>query len=146
MKILIINGPNLNMIRSRNSEFYGTKSFDEIKKKIEHEFSKFSFVFIHSDSESEIIKLIHDAPQNYRALIINPGAFSHSSLAIRDALEIIKIPKIEVHLSNISSRESFRKISITASVCDGSISGLKENSYIAAIHVINLLINDSQII
>lgn len=137
MKILVINGPNLNLLRKRNSVHYGVYDLDGIKRNLEDSFPDITFTFLQSNSEKEMINEIQSAPQYYSALIINPGGFSHTSIALRDALEICNIPKIEVHLSNISSRENFRKNSLTASVCDGYISGLKHYSYIAAAFILS---------
>jgi 3-dehydroquinate dehydratase-2 len=137
MKILVINGPNLNLLRKRNSDHYGVYDLDGIKRNLEDSFPEITFTFLQSNSEKEMINEIQSAPKYYSALIINPGGFSHTSIALRDALEICNIPKIEVHLSNISSRENFRKNSLTASVCDGYISGFKHYSYIAAAFILS---------
>lgn len=141
MKILIINGPNLNFIEKRKQNFYGSLSLDEIKAKISLEFPSIEFYFYQSNNENDLINEVHTAPSKYDGLIINPGAFSHSSIALRDALEFCKIPKIEVHLSNLYTRDKFRYISITAAYCDGYIAGFKYYSYILAVQsLINILI------
>ncbi|MDQ7816100.1 MAG: type II 3-dehydroquinate dehydratase [Melioribacteraceae bacterium] len=137
MKILVINGPNLNLLKKRNSDHYGVYDLYDIKKNLEDHFPEIAFTFVQSNSESQLITEIQSAPNLFNALIINPGGFSHTGIALRDALEICNIPKIEVHLSNITSRENFRKNSLTASVCDGYISGLKHYSYIAAAYVLS---------
>ena len=90
--------------------------------------------------EGEIIELIQDAPAAFDGIIINPGGYTHSSVAIRDALELISIPKIEVHLSNLSSRESFRQNLVTTTAADGYISGFKENGYLAAIYLLKKML------
>jgi 3-dehydroquinate dehydratase-2 len=141
MKIIIINGPNLNRIKSRNSEHYGNISLEEISKILKSQFNEIEFKTTQTNNEGEIINLIHSAPLYFSGLIINPGGFSHTSIGIRDALEICNIPKVEVHFSNISDREHFRHISLTASKCDGYITGFKYLGYIAAVKLIYDLIS-----
>lgn len=141
MKLIIINGPNLAKIKLRSHEFYGDLNFDDIQSKIRTEYPGIQFDFIQSDSENEIIENVHRATNNYDALIINPGGLSHSSVALRDALEMCNLPKIEVHLSNISTRDHFRKTSLTAAVCNGYISGFKHLSYLSAIYILEKMIN-----
>lgn len=136
MKILIINGPNLSKIKQRDKDIYGSLSFDELKINLKKEFTDDIFEMVFHESEGEIITSIHNAPYNFDGIIINPGGFSHTSVAIRDAIEISKIPIIEVHLSNISARENFRNVSITASKASGYISGFKHFSYFAAVYLL----------
>ena len=136
MKILIINGPNLSKIKQRDKDVYGSLSFEELKANLQKEFVSDAFEVIFHESEGDIISSIHDAPNNFDGIIINPGGFSHTSVAIRDAIEISKIPIIEVHLSNISDRENFRNVSITASKAKGYISGFKHFSYFAAVYLL----------
>ncbi|MBS3944055.1 MAG: 3-dehydroquinate dehydratase [Melioribacter sp.] len=142
MKIIIINGPNLNLLSRRNKSHYGDLSLNGIINLVKSHFPDVTFDFFQSNSEFEIIEKIHHAPDSHNGLIINTGGFSHSSIAIRDALEICNIPKIEVHLSNLSSRENFRKTSITASVCDGYISGFKHISYMTAVYTLLKIITE----
>lgn len=137
MKILIINGPNLNMLGKREQEKYGSFTLEDLEKLIKIEFPKYLFQFYQSNIEGEIVSKIQDAPNNFDALIINPGGYTHTSVAIKDALEIVKIPKIEVHLSHIANREEFRKTMITTQSVDGYISGFKANSYLAAIYLLD---------
>ncbi|MEG8947385.1 type II 3-dehydroquinate dehydratase [Rosettibacter firmus] len=141
MKILIINGPNLNLLKLRNPDYYGATDLNSIQEIIKNKFPDIEFEFFQSYDESSIIKSINEATNKFDGLIINPGGYSHTSVAIRDALEICKIPKVEVHLSNIQARESFRNKSITASVCDGYISGFKSYSYILGVYALINLIN-----
>lgn len=136
MKILIINGPNLSKIKQRDKDIYGSLSFDELIINLKKEFTDDIFEMVFYESEGEIISSIHNAPDNFDGIIINPGGFSHTSVAIRDAIEISKIPIIEVHLSNISGRENFRNVSITASKASGYISGFKHFSYFAAVYLL----------
>ena len=135
MKILVLNGPNLNLLKRRDANHYGNLGLDDIQKILETEFSDDEFQFFQSNQEGELIDKIQSASENFDALIINPGGYAHSSVAIRDALEMANIIKIETHLSNLSSRESFRQNLITASACDGYISGFQEKSYLAAVYL-----------
>ena len=138
MKILIINGPNLNLLGERSNEFYGSNSLNDLKKNIKQDFPQHNFEFFQSNHEGELIEKIQGANKGFDGLIINPGGYSHTSVAIRDALELISIPKIEVHLSNLAKRENFRHNMLTASNCDGYISGFGEKSYLAAIYLLEL--------
>ncbi len=133
MKILVINGPNLNMLGKREESHYGALTLNDLEDLIQNEFKDDKFEFFQSNHEGEIIDQIQNAPTYFNGIIINPGGFSHTSVAIRDALEVCKLPKIEVHLSNISAREDFRKNSITAPMTNGYLSGFQELSYIGGI-------------
>lgn len=135
MKILIINGPNLNLLGLRDRTVYGELTLDEINSELIKEFPQVQFQFFQANDEGSIIDKIQSS-QNFDGLIINPGGYSHTSVAIKDALDLIKIPKIEVHLSNLSKRESYRQNLITASSCDGYISGIKHYGYFAAVYSI----------
>lgn len=133
--ICIINGPNLNNISKREQEYYGGKDFKEILEKLKLEFPQLNFEYFQSDIEGEICKKIINLDEKISGLIINPGAFTHNSVSIRDSLSLLKIPVIEVHLSNISNRENFRKINLTTSKTMGYISGFKQHSYFAACYL-----------
>lgn len=139
--IAIINGPNLDVLEKRDSSLYGGNSFDIIKEKLTQEFNDLNIIFFQSNLEGEICSFINSKSDEIDGLIINPGAFTHSSIAIRDSLNLLKIPVIEVHLSNISSREYFRKINLTTSITKGYISGFKENSYYAACYLLKKILN-----
>ncbi|HEY6627099.1 MAG TPA: type II 3-dehydroquinate dehydratase [Ignavibacteriaceae bacterium] len=141
MKVLILNGPNLNLLDKRPDEHYGSLSLNDIEVKVIKEFPDHQFEFFHSNHEGELINKIQSASKSFDALIINPGGYSHSSVAIKDALEICSIPKIEVHLSNLASRETFRHNMLTASSCNGYISGFREKSYLAAIYLLEKIIS-----
>ena len=136
MKILILNGPNLNILDKRPKEQYGSLSLHRIEEIIRNEFPKHQFEFFQSNHEGELIEKIQSASSTFDGLVINPGGYSHTSVAIRDALEICSIPKIEVHISNLANRENFRHSMVTASSCDGYISGFREKSYMAAIYLL----------
>jgi 3-dehydroquinate dehydratase-2 len=136
MKILVLNGPNLNMLGARDKDHYGNFSLSEIEEQLKSEYTSDSFTFFQSNIEGELIDMIQSASDEFEGLIINPGGYSHTSVAIRDALEICKIPKIEVHLSNLAQREDFRNKTITAQSTNGYISGFKENGYSAAVYLL----------
>lgn len=136
MKILILNGPNLNLLGNRDNKHYGDLSLDNLEEIIKKEFPKDKFTFFQSNMEGELIDQIQNSEKKFDALIINPGGYAHSSVAIRDALAEVSIQKIEVHLSHLAKREEFRQNLITATGCDGYISGFKEYSYFAAIYLI----------
>jgi 3-dehydroquinate dehydratase-2 len=137
-KILVINGPNLNMLGKREQSIYGDAKLDEINSEIVQHGSSIGFEIdtYQSNSEGDIIDTIHSAGDKYDGVIINPGAYTHTSYAIRDAIASVDIPFVEVHLSNIHSREEFRRASVTASVCAGQISGFGKNSYILGIEAL----------
>jgi 3-dehydroquinate dehydratase II len=135
MKILIINGPNLNLLATREHSKYGSLTLAEISKSIQMEYKDITFEFFQSNIEGEIIKKTQEASEYFDALIINPGGYAHTSVAIKDALEECRIIKIEVHLSHLAKREDYRQTLLTAISCDGYISGFKENSYLAAVYL-----------
>jgi 3-dehydroquinate dehydratase II len=135
MKILVINGPNLNLLGTREHSNYGNLTLAEISNKIQKEYCDIVFEFFQSNLEGEIVKKIQEASKDYDALIINPGGYAHTSVAIKDALEECSIIKIEVHLSHLAKREDFRQTLVTAISCDGYISGFKENSYLSAVYI-----------
>ena len=141
-KIIIINGPNLNLLGNREETIYGTDTLEDIKKMclIKSDEINLKIDFFQSNSESEIIEYIHLTQEKYDGLIINPAAFTHTSVAILDALRSIEKPKIEIHLSNIYKREEYRKKSITSEGVDGLICGFNTISYVLAIDAINKLI------
>ena len=136
MRILILNGPNLNLLGNRDNQHYGDLSLDKLEEIIKKEFPKHQFTFLQSNMEGELIDQIQNSGKKFDALIINPGGYAHSSVAIRDALAVVSLPKIEVHLSHLAKREEFRQNLITATGCNGYISGFKEYSYFAAIYLI----------
>ena len=141
-KILIINGPNLNLLGKREDDIYGKDSLDEIKSDCEKKGKdkNLEIIFFQSNNEGEIIDKIHEVNDKYDGLIINPAAFTHSSIAILDSLRAINKPKIEIHLSNIYAREEYRKKSITSEGVHGLICGFGGNSYLLGIEAICKLI------
>jgi len=136
MKLIVINGPNLNMLGKRESSLYGSLSLDELNEFIEQSKKNTTEIdFFQSNSESLLIEKIHSLEsQNLDGIIINAGAFTHTSVALRDALLIAKTPFIEVHISNVYTREDFRKKSFLADVAQGVVTGLGKYSYLAALN------------
>lgn len=126
LKITVINGPNINMLGTREPNVYGDKTYSELEEYIESygEKNGDEVVVLQSNSEGEIIDFIQYANSSCDGIIINPGAYTHYSYAIYDALRSVSLPAIEVHISNIHDREEFRKTSVTAPACKGQISGL----------------------
>ena len=132
MKILVLNGPNLNLLGTREPEVYGTDSLEDIEKSLQSVASEnsVSIDFYQSNAEDELIERLHQAKQDgVNHIIINPGAFTHTSIALRDAFLGVDIPFIEVHISNIYSREEFRKKSYLSDISKGLITGLGVAGY-----------------
>jgi 3-dehydroquinate dehydratase-2 len=129
MKILIINGPNLNLIGERETNIYGNISFDDYLELIQDRFPHFEISYYQSNVEGEIINRIQEANLEVNAIVLNAGAYTHTSIAIGDAVRAIDIPVVEVHISNIMGREDFRHVSYIAPHCVGSIIGFGIDSY-----------------
>ncbi len=131
MKILFVNGPNLNLLGTREPDKYGTLTLDDIKKIAKKTANELGVEtdFYQSNIEGEIVTKIQEAKDNFDGIVINPAAYTHTSVAIRDAISGVKIPAVEIHLSNIHNREEFRKNSLIAPVCIGQISGFQAESY-----------------
>jgi 3-dehydroquinate dehydratase-2 len=129
MKIIIINGPNLNLLGKREKEVYGNERFETFLDKLKNEFKEVNIEYFQSNVEGELINTIHETGFTYEGIILNAGAYTHTSVAIRDAIAAVTTDVIEVHLSNIFARESFRHESLIAPKCIGSISGLGMESY-----------------
>ena len=134
-KILVIHGPNLNLLGEREPGIYGDESFDSLNKKLVKLSAEYGMEceIFQSNHEGAIIDKLHEARKIFKAVILNAGAYTHYSYAIRDAIAAIKIPVIEVHISNVFSRDSFRSESVIAPVCSGSISGFGLESYYLAV-------------
>ena len=146
-RILIINGPNLNLLGEREQSQYGSVSFDKLKEKCLKKSKELNINldFIQSNIEGEIVTIIQDARKKYDGMIINAAGFTHTSVSIRDALDIFKKPIIELHISNIYKREEFRHKSMISGVATGVICGLGANGYILAINAMQeLLINGNR--
>jgi 3-dehydroquinate dehydratase-2 len=135
MKFLVINGPNLNLLGSREPDIYGKAGYDQLVDRIRASAASMNVeveVF-QSNHEGAIIDKIHAARDSFDGIVINPGAYTHYSYAILDALKAVELPAVEVHLSNIHKREEFRHKSVTAAGCDGQICGLGQFGYVAAL-------------
>ena len=141
-KILIINGPNLNLLGNREKNFYGDTSLKRIKSLCEEKCSEnnMEMEFFQSNHEGELLEKIHSVQNGFEGIIINPAAYTHTSIALLDALRATSKPKIEVHISNIYSREDYRRKSITSEAVNGVICGFGENGYLLAIEAMKKLI------
>ena len=130
-KILVIHGPNLQLLGERQPKIYGTQGLETINRLLRQQASKagVTLTIVQSNHEGEIVELIGRSKKTHAALLINPAAYTHTSVAIRDAVEAAEIPTVEVHLSNIYARESFRQHSLIAPVCRGQVSGFGLTSY-----------------
>jgi len=136
MKIMVINVPNLNMLGTREKEIYGTFTYEDLCNYMrEYNYGeKIDFEFLQSNIEGEIVNFIQRAFfEKFDAIVINPGGYTHTSVAIHDAVKAVSIPTIEVHISNIHAREDFRKVCITSSASVGQITGLGKFGYILAV-------------
>ncbi|WP_270941933.1 type II 3-dehydroquinate dehydratase [Romboutsia lituseburensis] len=137
MKIIVINGPNLNMLGKREKSIYGNNTLKDLEDYILNKFKKVNdeiiIEFFQSNHEGCIIDKIHESMDRYDGIVLNPGAFTHYSYAIHDAIKSIDINVVEVHISNIHKREEFRQKSVTASACMGQISGFGFDSYVLGI-------------
>jgi len=136
MKIQIINGPNLNLLGIREPEVYGCSSFDEYFSTLQSRFPDVELFYYQSNIEGEIINKIHETGLTFDGIILNAGAYTHTSIAIHDAIKSVYAPVIEVHISNVHSREEYRHISLIASACKGVIAGFGLDSYRLAVEAI----------
>ncbi|MDR0680249.1 MAG: type II 3-dehydroquinate dehydratase [Dysgonamonadaceae bacterium] len=136
MKIQIINGPNLNLLGTREPDVYGSSSFSTYLDKLRIKYPKIEFAYFQSNIEGEIINQMQEAGFSFDGIILNAGAYTHTSVAIYDAIKAIKTPVIEVHISNIHSREEFRHQSLIARACKGMIAGFGFDSYRLAVEAI----------
>ena len=135
MKILVVNGPNLNLLGTREPEVYGTLTLEKINEEL-LKYAKelgVEMEFFQSNVEGEIVNAIQAARQNCAGIVINPAAYTHTSVAIRDAISAVALPAVEIHISNVYAREEFRKDSLIAPVCIGQIAGFGLDSYKLAI-------------
>jgi 3-dehydroquinate dehydratase-2 len=132
-RFLLLNGPNLNLIGRREPGVYGTRRFDELLDELHHAFPDHGFELQQSNVEGTLIDLLQQADGAYAGIVLNPAGFSHTSVAIRDAVAALRTPVVEVHISNIHAREEFRERSLTAPVALGVISGLGLDGYRLAV-------------
>lgn len=142
MKILFLNGPNLNLLGTREPEVYGRTTLADIEALVQEQAKarRATVEFRQSNLEGELVGWVQSARQNFQAIVLNAAAYTHTSIALRDAISAIGIPTIEIHLSNVHAREQFRHISCIAGVCKGQISGFGKYSYVLALlAAINLI-------
>ncbi len=143
MKIQIINGPNLNLLGKREPEVYGSKGFDEFFSELQKHFPKDELSYYQSNIEGELITKLHDVGFSYDGIILNAGAYTHTSVALHDAIGAIKTSVVEVHISNVYAREEFRHKSLITSKCVGLITGFGLEGYAMAIrYIINSKLKD----
>ena len=138
MKIMVINGPNLNMLGIREKNIYGTFTYEDLCKYIEtypnYKEKDIDFTFLQTNHEGEIVDYLHKAyTEKYDGIVLNAGGYTHTSVAIHDAMKAVSIPTVEVHISNIHAREEFRKVCVTSSACVGQITGLGKLGYVLAV-------------
>lgn len=134
MKIAIINGPNLNLLGQRETSVYGTQSFEEFFEALKTQFPAVEFHYVQSNIEGELIDAIQNFGFTYDGIVLNPGGYTHTSVAIGDAIAAVKAPVVEVHISNVHAREEFRKLSHVSGKAAGSIIGLGLKGYELAVH------------
>ena len=133
MKLIIINGPNLNLLGTRETDVYGSQTFEAYFNDLKKRFGAIELEYYQSNVEGELINKLHEVGFTYDGIIINAGGYTHTSVALRDAIASIKTPTIEVHISNVFAREDFRHTSLIAPKCKGSISGFGMDSYRLAV-------------
>ena len=136
MKIQIINGPNLNLLGKREPDIYGSQSIDEYIELLKQNYPSLKLDYFQSNIEGVLIDKIHEVGFEYDGIVLNAGAYTHTSIAIGDAIKAVASPVVEVHISNVYSREEFRRVSLISSSCVGIISGFGMNSYSLAIDAI----------
>jgi 3-dehydroquinate dehydratase-2 len=133
MQITIINGPNLNLLGTREPGVYGSQTFEVYYKQLQEQFPNVQFSYFQSNVEGELINFLQQQGFNSEGIVLNPGGYTHTSVAIGDAIAAITTPVIEVHISNVHAREDFRKISHVSAKCKGTISGLGLKGYALAV-------------
>ncbi len=129
MKLLILNGPNLNLLGTREPEIYGSQTFQDYFETLQEQFPQHELIYYQSNIEGELINKLHETGFSFDGIIFNPGGYTHTSVALRDAISSITTPVIEVHISNTHARESFRHHSYVSPVCKGTIMGFGLDSY-----------------
>ena len=137
MKILVVNGPNLNLLGTREPEIYGSMTLRQVEQGLRREFRAVRFLFFQSNHEGAVIdRLQKSLGEKVDGIVLNPGALTHYSYAVRDAVAMIKVPVVEVHISDIHAREEFRRHSVIADVCQAQVSGLGTRGYAVAVEMI----------
>lgn len=136
MKIMIINGPNLNLLGKREPDIYGNRSFDEFLQKLRNDFTQTEIDYYQSNVEGELINKLQEVGFSYDGIVLNAGAYTHTSIALLDCIRSLTTPVVEVHISNVHAREEFRHKSMISSACLGVIAGFGLNSYELAIEAV----------
>jgi 3-dehydroquinate dehydratase-2 len=142
-RVLVVNGPNLNLLGKREKGVYGSLTLEEITGRVEELAGELGLevTFFQSNAEGDLVDAIQKAAGSCSALILNPAAYTHTSVALRDALAAVELPAVEVHLSNIYAREEFRQTSLTAPVCRGVITGLGAEGYLLALRAVATMLD-----
>ncbi len=141
MKISVLNGPNLNKLGKRDPEQYGTDTLEDIEQLLINSFPDHEMTFFQSNLEGELVEAIQSLMESdVHGVMVNFGGYSHTSVAIRDALDLVEIPIVEVHLSNIHAREEFRERTLTGAVANGIITGFGKQSYVLGVHALEKLV------
>lgn len=143
LKILVVNGPNLNLLGTREPEIYGAQSLDALMKNLQDEFADLEISCFQSNVEGELINVLQDADAKFDGVVFNAGGYTHTSVALRDAISGIGTPVVEVHMSNIAAREEFRHNSLLSAVCVGSIAGFGANSYSLGISALKTYLTEA---
>ncbi|HQW05105.1 MAG: type II 3-dehydroquinate dehydratase [Flavobacteriales bacterium] len=133
MRILFLNGPNLDLLGTREPHIYGDRSFPELLEELRKRYPQVTFSYVQSNVEGELVSAVRGAVGEFEGIIINPAGYSHTSVALRDAIALIDLPVVEVHISNIHAREEFRHNTITGAVCAGVITGFGSEGYRLAV-------------
>jgi len=136
MKITIINGPNLNLLGRREPEIYGNEGFESLLDRLRSRYPEIELTYSQSNVEGELVNLVQEADMKADGVVINPGGYTHTSVALADAIAAIRIPVIEVHISNLLSREEFRHTSLTGRYCRGTVMGLGLDGYRLAVEAL----------
>ena len=144
--VLVLHGPNLNLLGFREPHLYGDRTLEDINEAIEQEAKRLGLTvrIVQSSYEGALVEAIHEAAGWAQAIIINPAGYTHTSVVIRDAIQAVRLPAIEVHLSNIAAREEFRHDSVIAPVCVGQISGFRWQSYILALQAVKDIVEKAK--
>ncbi|MDZ7716155.1 MAG: type II 3-dehydroquinate dehydratase [Balneolaceae bacterium] len=141
MKLFVLNGPNLNMLGQRDEKQYGSETLQEIEQMLIDDFPDHEMTFFQSNLEGELVEAVQSLVESdFDGLIANFGGYTHTSVAIRDALDLLTIPIVEVHLSNIHAREEFRSTSLTGAIASGIITGFGKHSYVLGVHAMEELV------
>ena len=146
IKVCVLHGPNINLLGTREPDVYGQDTFDEMNRRIKERAREIDLEarIFQSNSEGEIIDILHDSMKWAEAIIINPGAYTHYSYAIRDALTAVRLPTVEVHITNVDAREEFRSHSVISAIVSGKIVGFGTYSYILALEAVKQMLHESR--